>query len=264
MQVHLLPVLKDNYIFLLHNPDTNTAIVVDPAQAEPIIAKLRELKATPIAILNTHHHQDHIGGNQELLRIFPNLVIYGGELDRGRILNQQVFLKDGDRLDFKEFNGDSNLTAEVLFVPGHTYAHIAYYFASSNNFSNAGNLFCGDTLFGGGCGRLFEGTPSQMFDSLQKLANLPSPTQVWCAHEYTLANLKFALTVDNQNLELQARMKTAIATRAKNLPTIPSNIGLEKKTNPFLRCDRPEILTKVGCADPVQAFTKLRVMKDNF
>jgi len=254
MKVYLLPVLKDNYIFLLHNPSTNTAIVVDPAVSEPVVAKLAELGATLIAILNTHHHHDHIGGNQELLRTFPNLVIYGGELDRGRIPHQQVFLKDGDRLDFKGKFGDNS--AEVLFIPGHTLAHIGYYFP------NTGDLFCGDTLFGGGCGRLFEGTPSQMLNSLQKLALLPDATQVWCTHEYTISNLRFALTVDPQNPALEARIQAAIITRAQNQPTIPTNIGLENETNPFLRCDRPEIQSKVGYTDPLRVFTKLRVMKD--
>jgi hydroxyacylglutathione hydrolase len=254
MKVHLLPVLKDNYIFLLHNPSTNTAIVVDPAEAAPVKAKLAELGANLIAILNTHHHQDHIGGNQELLEIFPNLTIYGGELDRGRIPHQQVFVKDGDRLDFSHKFG--NNIAEVLFIPGHTRAHIGYYFPIT------GDLFCGDTLFGGGCGRLFEGTPSQMLSSLQKLARLPDATQVWCAHEYTLANLKFALTVDAQNMALQTRLQAATLARAKNQPTIPTNIGLEKLTNPFLGCDRPELQAKVGLTDPVRVFTKLRGMKD--
>jgi hydroxyacylglutathione hydrolase len=254
MKVYLLPVLKDNYIFLLHNPTTNTAIVVDPALSAPVLAKLDELSTNLIAILNTHHHHDHIGGNQDLLRIFPNLVIYGGELDRGRIPHQQVSLKDGDRIDFDQKFG-SNI-AEVLFIPGHTYAHIGYYFP------HTGDIFCGDTLFGCGCGRLFEGTPSQMLNSLQKLGSLPDATQVWCAHEYTIANLRFALTVDPQNPALQARMEAATITRAKNQPTIPTNIGLENQTNPFLRCDRPEIQSKVGFTDPISAFTKLRGMKD--
>jgi hydroxyacylglutathione hydrolase len=254
MKVYLLPVLKDNYIFLLHNPSTNTAIVVDPAVSEPVVAKLAELGATLIAILNTHHHHDHIGGNQELLRTFPNLVIYGGELDRGRIPHQQVFLKDGDRLDFKGKFGDNS--AEVLFIPGHTFAHIGYYF------HHTGDLFCGDTLFGCGCGRLFEGTPSEMLNSLQKLALLPDTTQVWCAHEYTIANLRFALTIDPRNLALQARMQAATITRAKNQPTIPTNIGLEKQTNPFLRCNFSEVQARVGFTDPLRVFTKLRGMKD--
>jgi hydroxyacylglutathione hydrolase len=257
MQVHILPVLKDNYIFLLHDRLTNQAIAIDPAQAAPVIAKLQELQADLIAILNTHHHHDHIGGNQELSARFPNLVIYGGELDRGRIPHQQVFVKDGDRLDFSHKFG--NNIAEVLFIPGHTRSHVAYYF------DRTADLFCGDTLFGGACGRLFEGTPRQMLNSLTRLAQLPATTKVWCAHEYTLSNLQFAITIDNQNLALQARLEAATSARANHQSTIPSNIGLEIATNPFLRCDRPEILAKLGFTtsiNPEVVFTKLRSMKD--
>ncbi len=256
MQVHLLPVLKDNYIFLLHDAASKTAIVVDPAEADPVISKLGELDATLIAILNTHHHQDHIGGNQELVKMFPKLTIYGGEQDFGRIPGQQVLLNDGDCLDFDGKFGHNPGT--VLFIPGHTRAHIAYYFPDSDN------LFCGDTMFAGGCGRLFEGTPAQMQNSLQKLARLPGSTQVWCAHEYTLANLRFALTVDAQNIALQNRFQAATQARQKNLPTIPTNIELENQTNPFLRCHQPEIQAKMGFTDALEVFTKLRSLKDTF
>lgn len=232
MSVHILPVLKDNYIFLVHDAATNQAIVIDPALAAPVLAKLTELKAELVAILNTHHHWDHIGGNQDLVAAFPAVKVYGGELDRGRIPLQDVFLKDGDHLDF-QFT-----TAQVLFVPGHTKAHVAYYFSS-------GDLFCGDTLFGAGCGRLFEGTPAQMLSSLTRLASLPDATRVWCAHEYTLGNLKFALSIEPHNVAVQTRLAKAL------LPTIPTTIGLEKQTNLFLQCD-------------LRTFTKLRGMKDLF
>ncbi len=252
MQVHLLPVLQDNYIFLLHDPATNTAAVVDPAEFEPVFTKLQELGASLVAIFNTHHHHDHIGGNRQLLEQFPNLVIYGGELDRGRIPGQQVFLTGGDRVTF------ADQTAEVLFLPGHTRAHIAYYFAESDD------LFCGDTLFAGSCGRLFEGTPAQMISSLAQLTALPDQTKVWCAHEYTLNNLKFALTVDPTNPVLQQRMKTVQIARANDQSTIPTYIGIETQTNPFLRCDRSELQATTGYTDPLQVFTKLRGMKDLF
>jgi len=252
MEVYLLPALKDNYIFLLHDRASNTAAVVDPAESAPVLTKLRELKADLVAIFNTHHHHDHIGANLELLRLFPNLTIYGGELDRGRIPGQQVFLKGGDRVNF------ADQTADVLFLPGHTYAHIAYYF------DETADLFCGDTLFAGSCGRLFEGTPAQMLASLQQLSSLPDQTKIWCAHEYTLNNLKFALTVDPNNPILQARMLAVKIARADDQPTIPSNIGLEKQTNPFLRCDRPELQATTGYTDPLKVFTKLRGMKDLF
>jgi hydroxyacylglutathione hydrolase len=252
MQIYRLPAFSDNYIFLLHDPVQNIAAVVDPGDFQPVLQKLRELDTELVAILNTHHHPDHIGGNRALLQKFPQAVVYGGELDKGRIPNQQVFLKDGDKVQF----GDR--TAEILFVPGHTIAHIAYYFPQS------GDLFCGDTLFAGGCGRLFEGTPTQMQNSLDRFRQLPDETRVWCAHEYTLSNLQFAITVDRDNPILQERLLDAIAARKRLEPTIPSTIGLEKQTNPFLRWDLPSIQTATKTSDPKRVFAKLRGMKDLF
>jgi hydroxyacylglutathione hydrolase len=252
MQVYRLAALSDNYIFLLHDPERAIAAVVDPAEPRPVLNKLAELGADLVAILNTHHHADHVGANRSLLQKFPAAIVYGGECDRGRIPGQQVFLKAGDRVQF----GD--LEAEVLFVPGHTIAHIAYYFAGS------GDLFCGDTLFAGGCGRLFEGTPTQMLASLDRLRQLPDETRVWCAHEYTLNNLKFAITVDADNPILQTRLRDAIAARQRHEATIPSTIGLEKQTNPFLRWDLPALQTATKQSDPTRVFTKLRGMKDLF
>ncbi|MEL6164812.1 MAG: MBL fold metallo-hydrolase, partial [Cyanobacteria bacterium J06628_3] len=159
MQVFRLNALSDNYIFLLYDDKQNIAAVVDPAQAEPVLTKLQELNAELIAIFNTHHHFDHVGGNQKLIEKFPRLTVYGGSFDKGRIPRQKVFLEDGDRISF------SHRMGEVLFVPGHTRAHIAYYFPPDDS-TETGELFCGDTLFAGGCGRLFEGTPAQMVNSL--------------------------------------------------------------------------------------------------
>jgi hydroxyacylglutathione hydrolase len=199
-----------------------------------------------------------------------------------------VFLQEGDRVRF----GDR--TAEILFVPGHTRAHIAYYFpaqgrqdlndatgvsskAEGRRQKAEGNseqegiisdgtpeLFCGDTLFAGGCGRLFEGTPQEMINSLSKLRNLPESTRVWCAHEYTLSNLRFALQVDPTNPDLQARMVAVAAAREHLVPTIPSSIGLEKRTNPFLRWDQLQLQQAAKSSDPVQTFARLRGMKDQF
>ncbi len=257
MQVYRLPALSDNYIFLLHDADRRIAAVVDPAEAEPVLSQLKTLESELVAIFNTHHHSDHVGGNKTLLQHFPQATVYGGVEDRGRIPGQQVFLADGDRVTF----GDR--TAEVLFVPGHTRAHIAYYFPPKNS-DDMGDLFCGDTLFAGGCGRLFEGTPSQMIRSLSKLRNLPDQTRVWCAHEYTLKNLQFALTVDNQNLDLQSRYQQVEQMRQRSQATVPSLLIEEKRTNPFLRWDQPNLQKRVNSQDPIQTFSRLRGMKDQF
>ncbi|PLS68707.1 MAG: hydroxyacylglutathione hydrolase [Cyanobacteria bacterium M5B4] len=246
--VHRLAVLQDNYVFVLH--DRGEAAVVDPAVAAPVIDKLRELGARLVAIFNTHHHHDHVGGNRELLAAYPEAIVYGGAADEGRIPGQTVFLQHHDRVTF------GGITGEVLFVPGHTRAHIAYHFP--------GHLFCGDTLFSGGCGRLFEGTPSQMVQSLSQLRQLPDDTKVWCAHEYTLNNLKFAVTIDPDNAALADRFEIVKQMRTDHIPTIPSTIGVEKATNPFLRWDSPALqrVTKQTEADRV--FAKIRGMKDLF
>jgi hydroxyacylglutathione hydrolase len=257
MQIYRLPALSDNYIFLLHDPQRQIAAVVDPAEAQPVLQRLQELQAELVAIFNTHHHGDHVGGNTQLLNQFPQAVVYGGAEDRGRIPGQQVFLREGDRVQF----GDRE--AEVLFVPGHTRAHIAYYFPPAQT-GETGELFCGDTLFAGGCGRLFEGSPTQMVSSLSKLRALPDQTRVWCAHEYTLKNLQFALTVEEQNPELQARFTTVQTLRQRAEATVPSWLGEEKQTNPFLRWDQPALQAKVKSQDTVQTFARLRGMKDQF
>jgi len=257
MHIHRLPAFADNYIFVLHDSEQNIAAVVDPADPQPVLKQLEELGAELVAIFNTHHHSDHVGGNRQLLQAFPNAVVYGGEQDRGRIPGQQYFLKEGDQVSF------ASRTAEVFFVPGHTRAHIAYYFPPSAG-EEWGELFCGDTLFAGGCGRLFEGTPTQMVDSLSKLRTLPEQTRVWCAHEYTLKNLQFALTVDVANSHLKNRFKQVQAARRQSQPTIPSEMGLEKQTNPFLRWDQPQLMTHTNSDTPVQCFARLRGMKDQF
>ncbi|BAY61348.1 beta-lactamase domain-containing protein [Calothrix brevissima NIES-22] len=257
MQVFRLEALSDNYIFLLYDRTQNIAAVVDPAEAEPVFKKLAELKADLVAIFNTHHHHDHVGGNQQLMAKFPGVTVYGGVEDRGRIPGQQVFLEDGSRVQF----GDR--IAEVIFVPGHTRAHIAYYFPPAIA-GETGELFCGDTLFAGGCGRLFEGTPTQMVNSLSKLRALPDNTRVWCAHEYTLNNLKFALTIDGENSDLQQRFAEVTAYRSQGEATVPSLLGVEKRTNPFLRWEEPALQLAAKSHEPVQTFARIRGMKDKF
>ncbi|MGB3300537.1 MAG: hydroxyacylglutathione hydrolase [Phormidesmis sp.] len=257
MEIYRLPARTDNYIFVLHNPADNTAAVVDPTDAPPVLKKLDELGAKLIAIFNTHHHNDHVGGNRELLNRFPKAEVYGGAEDQGRIPGQTHYLRQGDRVSFADRPG------EVFFVPGHTRAHIAYYFPPANP-TDPGELFSGDTLFAGGCGRLFEGTPEQMTVSLGKLRTLPDNTRLWCGHEYTLSNLKFALSVDGDNRELRDRLTQVKAARAQNQPTVPSLLATEKATNPFLRWDSPALQSAAHSQEPSDVFTRIRAMKDSF
>jgi hydroxyacylglutathione hydrolase len=257
MQVIRISALSDNYIFLLYNLQYNIAAVVDPAESKPVLQQLTKLNCSLVAIFNTHHHHDHVGANQELIKQFPQLIVYGGIEDRGRIPGQQVFLQEGDRVQF------ADRTAQVFFLPGHTRAHIAYYFPPVTP-GETGELFCGDTLFAGGCGRLFEGTPAQMVDSLSKLRALPDNTRIWCAHEYTLSNLRFALTVDSENTDLQKRFAEVTAMRQRQEATVPSILGVEKNTNPFLRWDHPSLQSSAKSNDPIETFAKIRGMKDKF
>ncbi|BAZ38183.1 beta-lactamase domain-containing protein [Calothrix sp. NIES-4101] len=257
MQVIRLPALADNYIFLLWDNTDNIAAVVDPAVAKPVINKLHELNAELVAIFNTHHHSDHVGGNHELIQKFPNLTVYAGAEDKGRIPGQKAFLHEDDRVKF------GSRTAEVLFIPGHTRAHIGYYFPPVIP-EEAGELFCGDTLFAGGCGRLFEGTPAQMLDSLSKIRALPDNTRIWCAHEYTLKNLQFALSVDSHNELLKDRYTQVLNSRNLGEATVPSVLGIEKSTNPFLRWDVLALQQATKSNDNVQTFARLRGMKDQF
>ncbi len=257
MEIIRIPVLSDNYIFLMLDLDRQIAAVVDPAEAAPVLAVLADHQVQLVAIFNTHHHGDHVGGNKELMVAFPDICVYGGAEDRGRIPGQQVYLVDGDRVQF----GDR--VAEVFFIPGHTRAHIAYYFPPLER-DLPGELFCGDTIFAGGCGRLFEGTPAQMVGSMTKLRQLPDNTRIWCAHEYTLSNLKFAITVDPDNQELQQRLIDVTAARSNAVPTVPSLLGIEKRTNPFLRWDIAALQASVASNDGIETFARIRGRKDQF
>jgi len=246
---------EDNYLWLIH--DGKHAAVVDPGDAAPIVAALTTHKLSLIAILLTHHHGDHVGGVPELLSRFK-VPVFG---PRGEtIAGVTHTLAEGDSVTIPELS----LTLSVLDVPGHTRGHIAYVAQEQ------GWLFCGDTLFAGGCGRLFEGTPEQMVTSLTKLAALPEDTQVYCAHEYTLSNLRFANEVDPANTELHVRIKAEQKKRDQGLPTVPSSIALEKATNPFLRYDSPAILDRleqagrISSREPIAAFAALRQWKNSY
>jgi hydroxyacylglutathione hydrolase len=256
-----IPAFDDNYFWLIHNGVH--AAVVDPGDAAPVLAVLEKLHLTLVAILLTHHHPDHTGGVAQLSRHTP-VPVFG---PRKEAITGITCALDGGTTAHVE---TLNLTLSVIDVPGHTAGHIAYYAAGQQW------LFCGDTLFAGGCGRLFEGTPAQMLASLSALAALPDATQVFCAHEYTLANLRFASAVEPHNPALQARVTVEEAKRAQGLPTVPSTIGLEKATNPFLRSSQPAIIASLVQAgrlpdqpdasqeDAVAAFGALREWKNTF
>jgi hydroxyacylglutathione hydrolase len=253
LTVHRIPALKDNYLWLAVEPEAGAVAVVDPAEAAPVRAALARLGLRLTHILNTHHHSDHTGANLELKDEF-GLTIVGPRADRDRIPGIDVAVGEGDRVRL------GNAEALVFDVPGHTRGHIAYWFADSDA------LFCGDTLFALGCGRLFEGTPQQMWASLSKFRPLPDPTRVYCAHEYTLSNARFALTVDGANPALQSRATAVARAREADQPTVPSTLGEERATNPFLRADRPELAAAVGLsgADPATVFGAIRARKDSF
>jgi hydroxyacylglutathione hydrolase len=246
-----IPVLRDNYVYLVREPEANVVGVVDPAVSEPVLQRLAELGWRLTHILNTHHHNDHVGGNLEL-KAATGCTIVGPRADRERIPGIEIALGDGERWLFGKEE------AQIFDVPGHTRGHIAYWFAQSDA------LFCGDTLFLMGCGRLFEGTPAQMWNSLGKLKRLPGSTRIYCAHEYTQSNARFALTVDPGNAALQARAREVDRLRALGKPTVPATLAEERATNPFLRADDPALAAYAKTDDPVQVFAAVRQAKDKF
>jgi len=254
-EVEVLPLraFKDNYIWVLRN--RRYAAIVDPGDAQPVLDFLQHEQLELCAILATHHHADHVGGIAALLAR-QRVPVFGPRGEPISTLTHPV--GEGDTAAIPQLG----LRFRVLDIPGHTRAHIAYYGADS--------LFCGDTLFACGCGRLFEGTPPQMVNSLTKLAALPDETLVYSGHEYTMANIGFALEVEPDNEELKARAARDAQTRKDGRPTLPSTIGREKKTNPFLRCREPAVIASANkylgarASDPVQVFAAIRQWKNAY
>lgn len=257
LRIRRLPVLQDNLIPLLERPQQRQAAVVDPADAGPVITALEHGEMELVAVLHTHHHWDHIDGTAELLRRWPQAMAVGHENDQHRLPPLSHPVTDGDQFMLL------GRAVEVLATPGHTVGHIAYVLPACvmNGQRQPPELFCGDTLFSCGCGRLFEGTPAQMFRSLQRLAALPPDTRIWCAHEYTAKNVAFALEQDPHNQALQAFAQHVEQLRQARLPTIPSRLELELQVNPFLRCHTPALQTATGKTDPVEVLAELRQRK---
>ncbi len=250
-----IPAFEDNYIWIVH--DDQHAIVVDPGDAAPVVNYLNEHHLKLIAILITHHHRDHTGGIKDLFELY-NTPVYGPRLEKIPCMTNP--LGEGDIVAIKELN----FRMHIIDIPGHTLGHIAYLWD--------GGMFCGDTLFTCGCGKIFEGTPQQLHHSLQRLASQPDDTLVYCTHEYTEYNTPFARICEPSNAALKQRVLDAEALRAQNNPTVPSTLQLEKATNPFLRCTQAEIIRhieqkfsiKLPTGDEQAAFTALRKWRDQF
>ena len=232
--IHIDPIeaFQDNYIWLIHN-DQNS-IIVDPGDAKPVISALERKKLNLVAILITHHHADHIGGVIALQEKYPHIKIFAPQKDKYDFVN--ISLKNGDEINIPELQ----INYKIIEIPGHTQGHIAYY--------DMKNLFCGDTLFACGCGRIFDGTHEQMYNSLKKISALPKDTKIYCAHEYTKKNISFALSLDPDDTNL--KLRKALISNIKN--TIPSSLEEELKTNPFLKCTS------------LEAFKRLRDLKDQY
>ena len=237
-QIHLIPILKDNYVFLIEGHN-NECLVIDPGDTAPILQELQKRNLTLTHILNTHHHWDHTDGNIEIKKA-TNCTIVGPEQERTHIPGLDKGLIEGDTFSWQ------NLSFEIIHTPGHTAGHITYYEPQLKA------AFVGDVIFSMGCGRLFEGTSADAYGAFQKILSLPDETMIYCAHEYTLANAKFAMEVETDNQALQMRHEEVKELRRKKQPTIPVSLKTEKETNPFLRCQTME------------SFAKLRHFRDHY
>lgn len=260
IEIIRIEAFQDNYIWLLRD-ENSSVVVVDPGDASPVLSYLLQHKLKLSAILITHHHHDHCGGVKELLSQF-NVPVYGGAHEPIPHLTHP--LKEGDLLDLGMTNAEhpAGFSFKILEIPGHTLGHIAYV--------GGGMLFCGDTLFTAGCGRIFEGTADQMLHSLNKLKSLPHNTQVYCGHEYTVANLQFALQVEPENEDIKSRLNESIIKRQKGLATVPATLAIELKTNPFLRSDLLDVKEAASVhanrrlITETEVFAEIRHWKNNF
>ncbi len=256
MHITPVPCLRDNYAYLVRADGSKQALVVDPSEAPPVLSALEREGLLLVGILNTHHHWDHVGGNTDLVKKFGKLPVYGHASDKGRIAEQSELLEHGDEFDA------AGLHFRIMHIPGHTLGAVAYITDEA--------VFTGDTLFAAGCGRLFEGTPAQMYESLnEKLGSLPDETRVYCGHEYTQSNLRFAEHIEPGNQAVRDKAKKVAEMRSRGEPTVPSTIGEERKTNPFMRCDSTEIIANVeatlsGDRSPAAVLGAVRAAKDSF
>lgn len=254
--IHAIPALKDNYIWAIVDHANHHAIIIDPGEALPVYQFLSDKQLILSAIFLTHHHWDHTNGAPEIAAKY-NVPIYAPAKDNISFTTKLVQVHEPDIITISHFP-----TFKVLDIPAHTLGHIAYY--------APGILFCGDTLFSAGCGRLFEGTAEQMYLSLQKLAALPPDTGVYCGHEYTLNNLRFAKTIEPENTKIDQAIERAAKLKNRSLPTLPSTIGEELEFNPFLRCKLLTVINQVNHLSsqhfkkPIDVFAELRKLKDNF
>ena len=253
LDISIIRCLSDNYSYLIRDKETNLVGVVDPSEFGPVDLEISKTYKKLDFILNTHHHHDHVGGNIDLKKKYNSKIICSS-YDEKKIPGADIKKSDGDQFSFGETN------FKIIHIPGHTLGHIAFYSQKTNV------IFTGDTLFSLGCGRIFEGTFEQMFESLEKIKNLPKNTMMYCGHEYTKKNGQFCISIDEENGKLQDRIKNVDNKTQNNLPTIPVTLGEELETNIFLRCEDKKIKNKLKMnnASKLEVFTKLRNLKDQF
>ena len=253
MHVDLIPCLTDNYAYIINDIVSKTVGVVDPSEALPVIAFLKKQNLKLNYILNTHHHYDHIGGNTELKKLY-NAKVVGFVGDKHRIPGIDIMLEDNAKWTF----GESSV--KILHIPGHTLGHICFFF------ENEKIAFTGDTLFSLGCGRIFEGDHKLMLTSLNKIKKLPKNTKIYCGHEYSYKNAEFCMKYDNDNIDLKKKFEKIKQLRSNNLPTLPTDLEDELKSNIFLKCDQNDIKTKLNMKnqEDYKVFRKVRDLKDNF